>query len=82
MKENQVGNDFRYLCKYGVSRTLTTNLKCRYQTNNLFYRLLMPFKEEDINSEPFIKLYHDVLYDDEILKIKTISLANVSILIG
>jgi len=43
----------------------------------------MPFKEEDINNEPYIKLYHDVLYDDEILKIKTMSLAaNVSILIG
>ena len=42
----------------------------------------MPFKEEDINSEPLIKIYHDVLYDDEILKIKMMSLANVRILIG
>jgi len=39
----------------------------------------MPFKEEDINSEPFVKIYHDVLYDDEILKIKVTSLATVSI---
>ena len=42
----------------------------------------MPFKEEDINSEPLIKIYHDVLYDDEILKIKTLALENVCILIG
>jgi len=42
----------------------------------------MPFKEEVINSEPLIKIYHDVLYDDEILKIKTMSLADVRILIG
>jgi len=42
----------------------------------------MPFKEEDINSEPLIKIYHDVLYDDEILKIKTMSIANVRISIG
>ncbi|KAL5234592.1 hypothetical protein ACI65C_002002 [Semiaphis heraclei] len=76
LERKQVENDFRYLCKYGVSSTLTKYLKCRYQTNNLFYRILMPFKEEDINSEPFIKLYHDVLYDDEILKIKTISSVN------
>jgi len=76
-------NEFRNLCKHGVSlRTLTKHSKCRYQTNNLFYRILMPFKEEVINSEPLIKIYHDVLYDDEILKIKMMSLANVRILIG
>ncbi|XP_001945742.2 prolyl 4-hydroxylase subunit alpha-2 isoform X2 [Acyrthosiphon pisum] len=69
-----IANDFRNLCKHGVSRTLTKYSKCRYQTNNLFYRILMPFKEEDINSEPLIKIYHDVLYDDEILKIKTLAL--------
>lgn len=82
MQGNTIENEFRHLCKRGVSRTLKKYLKCRYQTNNLFYRILMPFKEEDINSEPFIKIYHDVLYDDEILKIKTASLENVSILIG
>jgi len=41
----------------------------------------MPFKEEEINREPLIKIYHDVLYDDEILKIKTLSLSNVRIFI-
>lgn len=38
----------------------------------------MPFKEEDINSNPYIKLYHDVLYDGEIQHIKTITTKNVS----
>ncbi|XP_060880223.1 prolyl 4-hydroxylase subunit alpha-2-like [Metopolophium dirhodum] len=71
-------NVFRHLCKHGESRTLKKYSKCRYQTNNLFYRILMPFKEEDINSEPLIKMYHDVLYDDEILKIKTMSLTNMT----
>ncbi|XP_060880427.1 prolyl 4-hydroxylase subunit alpha-2-like isoform X2 [Metopolophium dirhodum] len=75
---NKNMNGFRHLCKHGVSRTLTKYSKCRYQTNNLFYRILMPFKEEDINSEPLIKIYHDVLYDDEILKIKMMSLANMN----
>ncbi|XP_022182993.1 prolyl 4-hydroxylase subunit alpha-2-like isoform X2 [Myzus persicae] len=77
LQGNTIENEFRHLCKRGVSRTLKKYLKCRYQTNNLFYRILMPFKEEDINSEPFIKIYHDVLYDDEILKIKTASLENM-----
>jgi prolyl 4-hydroxylase len=40
----------------------------------------MPFKEEDINSEPFIKIYHDVLYENEISKIKTMASENVSII--
>lgn len=80
--ENEIVKEFRYLCKHGVLRTLTKYSKCRYQTNNLFYRILMPFKEEDINTDPLIKIYHDVLYNDEILKIKTMSLANVRILIG
>ncbi|CAI6369320.1 unnamed protein product [Macrosiphum euphorbiae] len=75
---SEIMNEFRHLCKHGVSRTLTKYSKCRYQTNNLFYRILMPFKEEDINSEPLIKIYHDVLYDDEILKIKMMSLANMN----
>lgn len=29
----------------------------------------MPFKEEDISTSPYIKLYHDVLYDGEIATI-------------
>jgi len=82
LNENENENKFRHLCKHGVSRRLTKYSKCRYQTNNLFYRILMPFKEEVINREPLIKIYHDVLYDDEILKIKKLSLANVRILIS
>lgn len=38
----------------------------------------MPFKEEDINVHPSIKIYHDLLYDDEIIKIKTLSAKDVS----
>jgi len=42
----------------------------------------MPFKEEDINNEPLIKIYHDVLYEEEILKIKTMASENVSNIVG
>ncbi|VVC31301.1 Hypothetical protein CINCED_3A004282 [Cinara cedri] len=65
--------DFKRLCKHGETmRTLTKDSKCRYQTKNCTYRLLMPFKEEDLDNDPCIKIYHDILYDDEIEKIKTI----------
>ncbi|XP_060842511.1 prolyl 4-hydroxylase subunit alpha-2-like [Rhopalosiphum padi] len=69
-KTRQFEKEFKHLCKYGVSRTITKHFKCRYQTKNSFYRILMPFKEEDINNDPFIKIYHDVLYENEISKIK------------
>ncbi|CAH1713708.1 unnamed protein product [Aphis gossypii] len=70
-------DNFRNLCKHGVSQTIDNYLKCRYQTKDSFYRILMPFKEEDINSEPLIKIYHDVLYENEISKIKTLALENM-----
>lgn len=79
MEGKRYEDNFRYLCKHGVSQTIKISLKCRYQTKDSFYRILMPFKEEDINSEPLIKIYHDVLYDNEISKIKTLALENVSI---
>ncbi|VVC31298.1 Hypothetical protein CINCED_3A015630 [Cinara cedri] len=69
----------KYLCRVGYqhqTRILTNDSKCRYQTNNVSYRILMPFKEEDINSNPSIKMYHDVIYDDEIEKIKIIARQN------
>ncbi|VVC31299.1 Prolyl 4-hydroxylase, alpha subunit,Oxoglutarate/iron-dependent dioxygenase,Prolyl 4- [Cinara cedri] len=65
--------DFKRLCKHGETmRTLTKDSKCRYQTKNCAYRLLMPFKEEDLDNDPYIKIYHDVLYDDEIEKMKAL----------
>lgn len=79
MEDKPYTNKFKELCKNGKSmRILTNNLKCRYQTKNSPYRILMPYKEEDINVYPSIKLYHDLLYDDEILQIKTLSSENVS----
>ncbi|CAH1713702.1 unnamed protein product [Aphis gossypii] len=59
--------NFRNLCRTGKSaRPLTCESKCRYQTKNSPYWILMPFKEEDISINPSIKLYHDIIYDKEI----------------
>lgn len=70
---------FIELCRHGKSKkVLTKYSKCRYQTKNSLYRLLMPFKEEDINSDPIIKIYHNVINDEEILKFKTMVLDTVS----
>lgn len=44
--------------------------------------MLMPFKVEDINSDPSIKIYHDIIYDEEISKFKTLVLESVSQYVG
>lgn len=70
---------FRELCQYNApKRVLTKYSKCRYQTRNSAYRLLMPFKEEDVSKDPYVKIYHDVLYDGEIENFKKFASEDVS----
>lgn len=38
----------------------------------------MPFKEEDISNMPYVKLYHDVLFDGEIRNITGMAEKDVS----
>lgn len=40
--------------------------------------MLMPFKEEDISSDPNVKLYHDIIYDEEIKTITDMASNDVS----
>ncbi|XP_030372901.1 prolyl 4-hydroxylase subunit alpha-2-like [Scaptodrosophila lebanonensis] len=43
-----------------------TNLSCRYNFTNTPYSRLAPLKMEIVNENPFIVLYHDILYEHEI----------------
>lgn len=38
----------------------------------------MPFKEEDISSNPYMKLYHDIIFDKEINSITNLAEKDVS----
>lgn len=38
----------------------------------------MPFKEEDISDDPYVKIYHDIIYDEEIQWIIEMAEKNVS----
>lgn len=38
----------------------------------------MPFKEEDISSNPYMKLYHDIIFDKEINTITNLAEKDVS----
>lgn len=52
-------------------------LKCRYVTNNLPFLKIAPFKVEEVNLEPPILVFHDVISDDEIEKIKELAAPQV-----
>lgn len=53
-------------------------LRCRYMTNNSPFLKIAPLKLEEASLDPYIVVYHDVLYDAEIEKIKEFSMPRVS----
>jgi len=46
------------------------NLVCRYNFTTTAFLRLAPLKFEEINLEPYIAMYHEVLYDSEIEELK------------
>lgn len=48
-------------------------LSCRYYRGDDKFLTIAPLREETVALIPDIKLYHDVLCDDEITKIKTLA---------
>ncbi|XP_026848967.1 prolyl 4-hydroxylase subunit alpha-2 [Drosophila persimilis] len=47
-----------------------TNLVCRYNFTTTPFLRLAPLKMEEVNHDPYIVLYHEVLYDREIEELK------------
>ncbi|XP_011292636.1 prolyl 4-hydroxylase subunit alpha-2-like [Musca domestica] len=45
------------------------HLRCRYVTNNVPFYFLGPLKMEELNTDPFVAFYHQVIYDNEIDRI-------------
>lgn len=45
-------------------------LRCRYVTNNVPYLKIGPIKLEELSLDPYIVVYHDVIYDAEIEYLK------------
>ncbi|KAG8185445.1 hypothetical protein JTE90_022376 [Oedothorax gibbosus] len=67
--------NYRKLCRGERLRSPNQErkLKCRYTSNGSNYLLLQPAKEETLNLDPWIVLYHDVIRDNDIEIFKTIS---------
>lgn len=73
-------SEAREFCLYGqVCRGETTKtpkelaeLHCRYVSRSFFSKIA-PFKVEEANLDPYLLIYHEVLYDTEIEILKNIS---------
>lgn len=51
--------------------------RCRFVTNKSPFLKIAPLKLEEISLDPYIVLYHDVMYDAEIDVIKSMSKSKV-----
>lgn len=58
---------------------LLAKLKCRYVTEKSPFLTIAPLKLEEASLNPYIVVYHDVIYDDEIELIKRMAKPRVSI---
>ncbi|XP_041449989.1 prolyl 4-hydroxylase subunit alpha-2-like [Drosophila obscura] len=47
-----------------------TNLVCRYNSSTTPFLRLAPLKMEEVNHDPYIVMYHEVLFDGEIEELK------------
>ncbi len=62
-------------CRGELSPTeeVKAKLKCRYVTNNVPFLKIAPLKLEEAYLDPYIVVYHDVMYDNEIETIKKLA---------
>lgn len=68
---------FTYACKNAIFKN--RHLKCRYYYGNNKYFTIGPLREESISIIPRMELYHNVLYDDEIQKLKHLAKPKVKL---
>lgn len=67
-------------CRGELERTKRdlAKLKCKYVTNSSPFLKIAPLKVEEASLEPYIVVYHEVMYDNEIEIIKQLAKPRVS----
>lgn len=67
--------EYERLCRSGSNRSpvVMALLHCRYVTNVSAFLRIGPLKLEEASLEPYIAIYHDVLYDAEIELIESLA---------
>lgn len=73
--------NYEMLCRGEIKPhiKITSQLKCRYVTNRSPFLKIAPLKLEEASLDPYIVVYHDVIYDSEIEIIKQMAKPRVSI---
>ncbi|KAJ6630486.1 Prolyl 4-hydroxylase subunit alpha-2 [Pseudolycoriella hygida] len=66
---------YEMLCRKEISMSpaVASKLKCKYVTNRSPFLKIAPLKLEEANLEPYIVVYHDVMFDSEIDFIKELA---------
>lgn len=66
---------YEMMCRGEVFKTAAelAELKCKYVTNGVPFLKISPLKLEEANLKPYLVIYHDVLYDNEIEIIKQLA---------
>lgn len=66
---------YEMLCRNEIRLTPAelSKLSCKYVTNNSPFLKIAPLKLEEAHLKPYIVIYHDVIYDNEIELIKTMA---------
>ncbi|CAF4897299.1 unnamed protein product [Rotaria socialis] len=75
--ELEVRQIYEKLCRQEqaqLSHERQATLFCRYRHNNHPYLLLRPVKEEQVLDEPAVFLFHDVVSDSDIEKVKALAI--------
>ncbi|XP_067619710.1 prolyl 4-hydroxylase subunit alpha-1 isoform X2 [Eurosta solidaginis] len=64
--------EYEMLCRGELKLTsdILRSLRCRYVTNNVPFLRLAPFKLEEAYLDPYIVIYHDVMYENELELVK------------
>lgn len=71
---------YETLCRNGIveSPIKLAPLRCRYNSNATAFLIIAPLKYEEISLDPYIVVYHEVIYDNEIEVIKNMSIFRVT----
>lgn len=70
---------YRSVCRGDVTQSPKhlARFRCKYLSKSAFSKIA-PFKVEEMSLDPYIAVYHDVIYDKEIETIKNISTPKVN----
>ncbi|KAH8328016.1 hypothetical protein KR067_003074 [Drosophila pandora] len=58
------------------SETPNSKLKCFYERNRTAFLAIAPLKTEILGLDPYIAIFHDVIYESEIRRVKNITLSS------